>query len=263
MYTRLFQEAKVVLSNIKYIPSLFTRNSVLCYEEDIGPEDYESISEYEEALSAPTAHKIGPFRCKHPLLVLRKTTDSSESVYFINGIRTSLSDAFVDKTVHLIHNPTYGILTDVCEGMLGRSFGKTSSAAKFSADIVRKDLLAHKKVILLSHSNGGIISSNVVKLLLECPDIKDSHLEQLEIYTFGSGALSHPSRNNLPHAEHFANGNDYVARIGVLWRAATIFGEIFLDESRTGHLLSSHYIDGLLAGCYGKRSRLFSYIKTK
>lgn len=92
----------------------------------------------------------------------------------------------------------------------------------------------HKKVILIVHSQGGIIASLMVDwLLAEVP--KDA-LHKLEIYTFSSAANhfnnpsfsmraqggedgkddSQPCSKAIRYIEHYANSDDFVCRWGVL-----------------------------------------------
>lgn len=81
------------------------------------------------------------------------------------------------------------------------------------------------KVVLIAHSQGGIIASLVVDWLIS--DLPHSALQKLEVYTFACAAnhfnspIGSDGRPVLPVIEHFANGKDPVAGIGVLaWRDA-------------------------------------------
>jgi len=82
-----------------------------------------------------------------------------------------------------------------------------------------------------------------------------SRLAKLEVYTFANCAdrmrYVHPSLE-VPYMEHFANGHDIVARLGVLSplrrsgaqaeAPIQIDGPIFVRRGAWGHLLNDHYL---------------------
>ena len=90
-------------------------------------------------------------------------------------------------------------------------------------------------------------------------------MRKLEIFTFGNaarqfrnpplsdlvGERQNPGERVIRYIEHYANSDDFVARIGVLqfttvtakYSGDTTFsGEVFTREG-TGHLLNQHYLD--------------------
>lgn len=269
MPKRLLEELKLVASYVPYLPKLFMTNKDDFIEQgEIQPSSYSGIAEYISVAKDLVVQKAGIAK-NTPRLIERASEDSDIKFYFLNGICTNIATACVNATllsklvsseVGILHNPTSGILVDLYEVLLSRSFGIMSETAQFGMDIIVKDIKLGKKVVLLGHSQGGIIASNIVRTLLQDHNITDEDLRLLEIYTFGSAACSQPNRRGLPYSEHFANGYDFVARVGILHHRYKVFGKLFVAEERSGHLLNTHYLSGLADGCYGKGSRLFDYI---
>ena len=133
------------------------------------------------------------------------------------------------------------------------------------------------KVVLIGHSQGGIIVSLALDHLLS--ELPASCMSKLEIYTFGSAAshfcnplLSLPTRptdaksstnrteinlsdNNdpkhlIPHIEHYANELDMIPRWGVLHSVCDILenryaGSVFVRIGASGHLFNQHYMDSM------------------
>ena len=154
-----------------------------------------------------------------------------------------------------IHNRTNGFLFDIIECLLQREVNSfytlvrahpranrrslspallppflqwvygTQDATPLLYSQARSALLddSQTKVVLIAHSQGGIILSLVVDWLIS--DLPHSALQKLEIYTFACAANHFNSPRGadgkpvIPVIEHFANGRDPVAQIGVLgWR---------------------------------------------
>ena len=128
------------------------------------------------------------------------------------------------------------------------------------------------KVVLIGHSQGGIIVSLVIDDLLA--QLPARTMSKLEVYTFGSAAshfsnpslalLSNPSANQpgeqsslqisrskvdlgdldqgkstIPHMEHYANEFDIVPRWGVLHSVQDVLstryaGSVFIRERASG-----------------------------
>ncbi len=131
------------------------------------------------------------------------------------------------------------------------------------------------KVILIGHSQGGIIISLVIDQLFT--ELPTSCMAKLEIYTFGSAAshfsnplvsmtskndandLALPSakvcfdrpsqpRHVISHIEHYANEKDMVPRWGVLHCVQDVLnnryaGSVFVRMGASGHLFNQHYMD--------------------
>ena len=134
-----------------------------------------------------------------------------------------------------------------------------------------------KKVVLIGHSQGGIIVSLVLdELFAELPT---SCMSKLEIYTFGSAAshFSNPlvsstteehspvsptsapavhfdipsqPKHVISHIEHYANERDMVPRWGVLHCVQDILnnryaGSVFVRMGASGHMFNQHYMDAM------------------
>lgn len=131
------------------------------------------------------------------------------------------------------------------------------------------------KVVIIAHSQGGIIISLVLdQLFTEMPA---NAMSKLEIYTFGSAAshfsnpLVSPSseteissvppspakvhfdrprqpKHVISHIEHYANEKDMVPRWGVLHCVQSVLnnryaGSVFVRMGGSGHMFNQHYMD--------------------
>ena len=72
--------------------------------------------------------------------------------------------------------------------------------------------------------------------------------------------------DKLPYMEHFANENDFVAKLGCncnkdIEDIISIDGITFINMNKSGHLLNAHYINNFKTD-YPK-SKLIEYIKKK
>jgi hypothetical protein len=128
---------------------------------------------------------------------------------------------------------------------------------------------ATNKVVLITHSQGGVEGSSILDWLLT--DLSTTAISKLEIYNFGNAArhFSNPLINPpapggvgeakggrgervIKHIEHYANSDDFVANIGVLNFTSPqaqpyadgnpFYGSVFIREG-SGHLLNMHYLD--------------------
>jgi len=163
------------------------------------------------------------------------------------------------RDIMLFWNPTQGMLFDLIECMMGRTFNGLTTigqelAKSLEIELKRKE---KSKVVLLAHSQGAIIASNAISTLV---DRKVLELEKLEVYTFGSAADSFrqmeietsDGKKKVPLYEHFANHGDLIAQIGVLHWMFTKYsgsrynypGRLFVS-SKSGHLLGEHYLKNL------------------
>ena len=134
-----------------------------------------------------------------------------------------------------------------------------------------------KKVVLIGHSQGGLITSLVLDDLFS--ELPTSCMTKLEIYTFGSAAshfsnpllsltlqaenpvsqpsplvvhfdLPPPPKRVIAHIEHYANEKDMVPRWGVLHCVQDILnnryaGSVFVRMGASGHLFNQHYMDAM------------------
>jgi len=127
---------------------------------------------------------------------------------------------------------------------------------------VKNALLSHDHVVLLSYSQGTIISSYIVRKILKDPELRP-HAHKLEIYCLAGVAdslhidytLTAEHGHPVPYVEHFANGQDFFARIGVLSHYYSTSGAVFVCPERKGHMLTDHYIAGIRRGDYCQGAR--------
>jgi hypothetical protein len=212
-----------------------------------------------------------------------RSLHSKESWLFINGVSTSRSglvlilqrlETLFQRPVTGIHNRTLGPIIDLLECIVQRDINYSTRDVRAGYIECKRRLQDTnvKKVVLLCHSQGGIIASLVVDELLN--DLNLDQLDKLEVYTFANAAnhFSNPelSLNNrkytIRHIEHYANGKDPISQIGVLafanvsGGAVTIQtkdkkvedppttsnvdlrfqGRLFVRWRMSGHLLLSH-----------------------
>ncbi|KAK2810415.1 hypothetical protein FQN50_002904 [Emmonsiellopsis sp. PD_5] len=170
-----------------------------------------------------------------------------------------------------IHNPTYGLLWDLLECIFQRAFAYNTYATRYTYDHLKKLLTdpAVHKLILLAHSQGGIIISMALDMLFT--DLPPDNIAKLEVYTFGSAAahFNNPLRTVIPvstsasrgactcavissparvirHIEHYVNNEDIVPRWGVLWNIRDVHtrysGKVFVRNQATGHMFNQHYL---------------------
>lgn len=197
--------------------------------------------------------------------------------FFLNGICTAPPMALLEaeelaktfyRPIHLIHTPTYGVVWDLWDAITARTLRKDGKLARPAFNIVRNALLTHEHVVLLSYSQGTIISSYIVRKILKDPELRQ-HAHKLEIYCLAGVAdslhidyqLTAEHGHPVPYVEHFANGQDFFARIGVLSHYYATSGAVFVQPEKRGHMLTDHYIPGIRRGeyCQG-RSRLSRYV---
>ncbi|KAL8678644.1 MAG: hypothetical protein Q9224_007100, partial [Gallowayella concinna] len=193
---------------------------------------------------------------------------------FINGICTGSSglQANIDRLSLLfgrqvlgIHNQSFGLPSDLLECLLQRCLSYNTMDMRVACEIMKEFLEDEEveKVVLVAHSQGGIIASMAVDALVT--ELSGNEMGKLEIYTFGSAA-SHfhnpPSAsttdttlsttdlqgNIIPHIEHYANEYDMVPRWGVLYAVSNLLnnryaGNVFIRAGASGHMFVDHYLD--------------------
>lgn len=198
----------------------------------------------------------------------RKVVDNV-TWFFINGICTTeelleanckyLSKIF-GRTIIGIHNPTSGIIPDLVECAVSRvNDAKLEDVSIVAARRISVELAADKKVVLIGHSQGGIIVRNVLrKLKHDGIDIKG----KLEVFTFSSAAGEEFEVEGVLQ-EHFVNEKDFVARIGL---GAPEYRPRKLWERKggTGHFLNKSYLTAFARGDFcNEESKLYSYLRDK
>lgn len=158
-------------------------------------------------------------------------TFNDQAWFFINGISTSRSGILTDlrflekifqRPITGIFNRTAGPILDVIECVIQRDFTYYTRDVRRGYVEIRAALEAENtnKVVLLCHSQGGIIASLIVDLLLST--ISRSLLDKLEVYTFADASnhfnnpLNAVGKPTIQYVEHFANGKDPISQFGVL-----------------------------------------------
>ncbi|MCJ1386266.1 hypothetical protein MMC17_009392 [Xylographa soralifera] len=186
---------------------------------------------------------------------------------FINGCITGhrglqlninrLAETF-GRPVTGIHNQTYGLIADLLECLVQRCLAFNTMDVRVAYDYIKACLLdpTVDKVVLIAHSQGGIIASLVLDSLYA--DLPCTIISKLEVYTFGSAASHfndpHLSRAPaatkycVPHIEHYLNELDLVPRWGVLYNVCQVLdskycGKVFVRTGASGHLFNQHYMD--------------------
>ncbi|KLJ07945.1 hypothetical protein EMPG_16581 [Blastomyces silverae] len=205
-----------------------------------------------------------------------------EKWVFVNGVMVGnrgltyncarLSRTF-GRPITGIHNPTNGLVWDIIECIFQRSFAYNTYSIRYTYDHLKHcltDPTVHK-VVLIAHSQGGIIASMALDLLFTSLPAED--MAKLEVYTFGSAAAhfnnpmraiqtlstsssgaSSPARRRrsngvIRYIEHYVNGEDIVPRWGVMYNvrlAKTRYsGRVFIRNGATGHMFNQHYLDNI------------------
>ncbi|CAK9785273.1 hypothetical protein CC85DRAFT_285337 [Cutaneotrichosporon oleaginosum] len=157
----------------------------------------------------------------------------TEAWFFVNGVMTTNSGAedvavrlhdLFKRPIVAVLNRSFGLWFDLLECMMQRDLLLTTSDIRQGYKTVRKAVLdpRRKRIVIIGHSQGGIITSAWVDMLLT--DVPAELLARVEVYTFASAAnhFSRPAAaadgrgQTFAHVEHFANENDFVAQFGVL-----------------------------------------------
>ncbi|MDP6037736.1 MAG: hypothetical protein QGG64_04240 [Candidatus Latescibacteria bacterium] len=265
------------------------------------PEWARTIENLIQALSLIFIPRVYPFRgtpSSYPFDGdLNASSEEKENVFarekwfFVNGIATDptmlqMSGAYLyelfGRPIELINNPTDGILVDLIESVFGRTFDFSSTPAQYTKVRVENALASREcdRVVLLAHSQGAIVASNVVRDLVQeyGQDDRRPNLEKLEVYTFGSAAdeidadteLSCKHNRLVPYIVHYANTKDVIAQLGVLQKRnpanqKEMDGRIYTVE-KSGHLFNAHYLSEVAQRRYVNtggqaKSRLYEYLE--
>ncbi|KAL1867518.1 hypothetical protein Daus18300_006362 [Diaporthe australafricana] len=102
-----------------------------------------------------------------------------------------------------VHNSTYGIVFDLLECIVQRTFGYATDDIRRCYVEVKKALSdeTKTKVIFILHSQGGIEGGVIIDWLLQ--ELPQNLLSKLEVYTFGNAAnhFNNPFRSSAAQAE--------------------------------------------------------------
>ncbi len=212
----------------------------------------------------------------HPPRAVHENTRSRW--FFINGMGTAGPVALLNaseiarlfgRPVHLIHTPTWGLLRDVAESITARTLRKDGKLSRPAMHILVDALENNDRVVLVCHSQGSIVASYIVRKLLRHPSTRPL-VKKLELYCIGGVAdsldidpqLTLAAGHPVPYVEHFANGRDYLAQLGILSHLDSTAGTVYCLPSRPGHLLNEHYLPAIVRGDFcQRRSRLYGYVR--
>lgn len=217
----------------------------------------------------------GTLTCRPPRVAVE---EHSSRWFFINGVATAPPVAILNaseiarifrRPVTLVHTPTWGLARDVMDSITARTLRKDGRLSRPAFYVIQEALEKHERVVLVCHSQGTIVASYIVRKLLRHPTTRPL-VKKLELYCVGGVGdslqidpeLTAESGHPVPYVEHFANGRDYFAEIGILSHLDSTAGTVFCIPERTGHLFNEHYLAGIARGDYCNRtSRLYRYAR--
>ncbi|KKY29552.1 hypothetical protein UCDDA912_g10536 [Diaporthe ampelina] len=147
-----------------------------------------------------------------PKYTAGRESHDHEKWLYINGIATGehwlksnldrLALTF-GRPVLGIHNSTYGIVFDLLECIVQRTFGYATEDIRRCYVEVKRALSDDKttKVVFILHSQGGIEGGAIADWLLQ--ELPQNLLSKLEVYTFGNAAnhFNNPFRSATAEAE--------------------------------------------------------------
>lgn len=206
--------------------------------------------------------------------------EQKELWFFINGVATDhwiaqlnaehLAHLF-KRRIHILHNYTLGLDRDLRECVRGRTLEEhTIVARQLLRELKRYAQAKGKvKVVIIAHSQGTIIASEMVKRLADRgqSEADPALLERLEVYHFAFCADEFPE--GARHVEHFVNERDFVPSLSVVPKNYyNVPGHVFRRAGAAGHLLSAHYLEDFAHGEYKEdagagQSVLFRYLYGK
>ncbi|EAA58703.1 hypothetical protein AN6319.2 [Aspergillus nidulans FGSC A4] len=168
--------------------------------------------------------------------------------FFINGIATGK-----------------GLLLDIAECLIQRDLNYTTHATRVGRAQLHSALSSEhtKKVVLIAHSQGGIIASAILDWLHA--ELGDEELRKLEVYTFASAGrvLRNPSRtkngskkegkkgralgsSNSSGSSHMTTNYIHNQHSHQNPPFNHFHGPVFIREG-SGHLLNMHYLDTMFS----------------
>lgn len=276
------RDLRLVLSHASDLPRMFVP-----FGKEPGARSEMSLSSYSSTSDAlvsllqlvvpATRESIsqGSLVC-HPPRMAREAENSRW--FFINGMGTAPPVALLNaselarhfhRPITLIHTPTWGIVRDVAESITARTLRKDGKLSRPALNVLIDALEKQDQVVLVCHSQGTIVASYIVRKLLR--NATTRHLvRKLEIYCIGGVAdsleidpqLTLAAGHPVPYVEHFANGRDYLAEVGILAHLDSTAGTVYCLSGRTGHLLNQHYLPAIVRGDFCQRSsRLYGYAR--
>lgn len=226
----------------------------------------------------------------HPDHLGRFRQNREDRWFLINGVATNEAVAEMNacclarifhRSLTVILNSTNSLAIDLAECAVGKSLEIMTEPVRVALPVIAEAVAdsACERVVLICHSQGTIIASNVLKALasgdfrsdlygalsmdkvaggIRLPDRLDDALDlrKLEIYAFANcadtmefvpGLRSRSEQVPVPWIESFGNEHDMVARLGMLaprqrQRGIRIDGPVYRQKGAWGHLLNEHYL---------------------
>ena len=206
-----------------------------------------------------------------------KELDKNNNCFiFINGVLGTEKlvnysklklELLLDKPINVLFNASDTLIIDLIEALIGKNTEQLTEASTIALYTICSKLLDENinKLIIIAYSQGTIIIAKVLNSLHKLGLNKEKYLSKLEIYCFSNCASNMKYlNNNLPYMEHFANENDFVAKLGCncpkkIQNLISIDGKIFINKNGTGHMLNSHYLNNFSYNY--PLSKLNNYIK--
>ena len=186
--------------------------------------------------------------------------ENNNCFIYINGILTSEDAAIltkknleklINKPVNILFNRSQSLLLDLYESFIGREKIKLTEASNKALNIISNKLIDPQinKIIIIAYSQGTVIISNVLQYLSAAGLDSEKYLQKLEIYCFANcSSKTVYLKNNLPFMEHFANKEDFIAKLGCncpkkIQKYINIDGDIHINETGWGHMLNKDYLN--------------------
>mmetsp|Transcript_28323 Transcript_28323/g.42309 ORF Transcript_28323/g.42309 Transcript_28323/m.42309 type:complete len:488 (-) Transcript_28323:307-1770(-) len=219
---------------------------------------------------------------------------------YINGIGTDLEagknhcknmyDMF-GRPVKLMHNPTDSFVLDLFECLMGKTGllrHCTTGPRKFILQELEEEMKKdYKKIVLVAHSQGTIITGNVIADFNdiidgteECSDeeralIKDN-MSKMEVYLVASAA-HYVNGKYVSNLECLSNRGDPVAVAGHLYPevlkrfwfntrgAGMLYNDCIdqVEKASWGHMMEPHYLIPMQKGAFSGSKLVTSYLSKK
>jgi len=212
--TTVSDQLKTLAANALYIPSDLTLApwNIKAPFSELNWQSYASSKSVLNTIKhylIPVKERRTNIRNGYVLPISGASIKDNESWFFINGLGSSrelsqlngsaLAELFGRK-INLLFNASEGLLKDVSECLTGRLGENSQQVASSLCKLLESELRKRDKVVLIAHSQGGMISLTAAAKLVERIKQKPSGkalLSKLEIYTFGSAELCPELSNDI------------------------------------------------------------------
>ena len=223
-------------------------------------------------LPKPLKHLI--FRGDSRLVPSKLERMNKKYFIFVNGIltpeslievnRNFLQDIF-NEPVDILHNASDSLPVDLIESAIGKQYTKLSEPGYVLFTALARRLLdpETEKIIVIAHSQGTIITSNVLKALCDCGinSVQKEYLKKLEIYMVAncsSDTRYIDPENQLPYIENISNRGDFVCYLGSLSRLNFHIDGKHIISEKQGHWFNKSYFNNFRNEM--QSSKLYNYL---